>query len=199
MEKQQKQYQSKALAAFGVQHTETRLLVQGFPRAAVLFLCSCQAFSANTTPLLWANSSLGSCFSNKELLLSSLYGPDYAEDENIVVRKADFEEMEIRYHWITDATPKINQTKYLARTSMKDSCIILFAPSAGQIDLHFESTSVAPERITTSDIAGPGFKPTKIIYQYNQKLRRYEPDRCFAYYSNEDPAPLACSDVYRNR
>lgn len=168
-------------------------------RASALFLCSCQAFSVDTPQALWAASALGACFPNRELLLSSLYGPDYADDENIVVRKADFESAADRYDWITDMTPKINQTKYLARTSQKNSCIILFAPSVATIDLHSASEHSPPERITTSDVAGPGFKITRIIYQYDPEQRLYEPSRCFTYFLNEAPTPVPCSDVYLNR
>ncbi len=133
-----------------------------------------------------------------ELLLSSLYGPDHADDENILVREADFQSAADRYDWITDATPKVNQTRYLARTSRDNSCIILFAPSVSAIDLHSLSAHSVPERITTSDAAGPGFKATKIIYQYDREQQLYEPSSCFTYFANEKPTPVRCSEVYLN-
>lgn len=168
-------------------------------RAAALFLCSCQAVSVDATPTLWAESPLGACFSNRDVLLESLYGAGYTDDENIVISKAHFESGPDRYDWITDATPKINQTKYLARTSQKDSCIILFAPSVTAIDLSPLSLNSVPERITTLDAPGPGFRTTKIIYQYDSRKRLYAPVACFAFLLGNEPAPLPCSDVYANR
>jgi len=161
--------------------------------APALLLVACQALATDDLPALWASSPLGNCFTNQHQLLSSLFGDDYGEDENILVTAAEFEPSIDRYFWIMDATPKINGTRFLARSAAATgTCIVLYAPFVTGIELRFGQSRALPEEIRTRDAGGPSALSSKVVYRYDPQQKLYRPHQCFS-----RSAQVSCESVYR--
>ena len=167
------------------------------PIAVFVIFTTLSAFAEEsaTSPAAWVNSHYGACYASMEQGMVAVYGPDYANDDNVLSTTNRYDASEMVLSQDTTSGTNSSRTVFEKRTGNR-WCIVLTSPPVASIEpVPGKGKSARPAQWITLTQAPPGFAETKVVYSWSRAKALYLPSECYRVLGAKTTV-LDCRDAY---